>query len=49
MQDSEGNPIIRLTRQYVNWNYVGLVAGVLTVMVTIYNINNYYENIKKGV
>jgi hypothetical protein len=31
----------------VNWNYIGLVAGVLSVVVTIYNINRYWEEIHK--
>lgn len=32
---------------WVNWNYIGLAAGVLSVIVTIYNINKYWEEIKK--
>ena len=31
----------------VNWNYIGLVAGVLSVIVTVYNINKYWEEISK--
>lgn len=30
----------------VNWNYIGLVAGVLSIIVTAYNISRYYEEIK---
>lgn len=32
---------------WVNWNYLGLAAGVLSVLVTIYNINKYVDEIKK--
>lgn len=32
---------------WVNFNYIGLVAGVLSVIVTAYNINKYWEEIKK--
>jgi hypothetical protein len=32
---------------WVNWNYIGLAAGVLSVVVTLYNINKYWEEIKK--
>jgi hypothetical protein len=39
--------ITELTSQ-VNWNYIGLVASVLSIVVTIYNINNYYEEIQKA-
>jgi hypothetical protein len=32
---------------WMNWNYIGLAAGVLSVIVTVYNINKYWEEIKK--
>lgn len=32
---------------WVNWNYLGLAAGILSVIVTFYNINQYYEQIRK--
>jgi len=32
---------------WVNWNYLGLAAGLLSVIVTFYNINKYWEEIKK--
>ena len=32
---------------WVNFNYLGLAAGVLSVIVTLYNINKYWEEIKK--
>jgi hypothetical protein len=32
---------------WVNWNYIGLAAGILSVVVTFYNINKYWEEIKK--
>ena len=32
---------------WMNWNYIGLVAGVLSVIVTAYNISKYYEEIRK--
>lgn len=33
--------------EWVNWNYIGLIAGVLSVAVTLWNISNYYDEIKK--
>lgn len=33
--------------EWLNWNYVGLIAGVLSVAVTLWNISNYYNAIKK--
>jgi hypothetical protein len=32
---------------WMNWNYIGLAAGILSVVVTFYNINQYWEQIKK--
>lgn len=32
---------------WANWNYIGLAAGVLSVIVTFYNINNYWNQIRK--
>lgn len=32
---------------WLNWNYIGLVAGILSIVVTAYNISRYYEEIKK--
>jgi hypothetical protein len=32
---------------WMNWNYIGLAAGVLSVVVTFYNINKYWGEIKK--
>lgn len=32
---------------WVNFNYIGLAAGILSVVVTIYNINQYWDEIKK--
>jgi hypothetical protein len=32
---------------WVNWNYLGLAAGVLSVIVTVYNINRYWDEIRK--
>lgn len=31
---------------WVGWNYLGLIAGVLSVAVTMYNINSYWNQIK---
>ena len=31
---------------WVNWNYLGLAAGILSVIVTMYNINEYWKQIK---
>ena len=33
--------------EWINWNYLGLAAGILSVIVTFYNINRYYDEIKK--
>mgnify|MGYP001558327104 CR=1 FL=1 len=30
----------------VNWNYVGLAAALLSIVVTVRNINSYLEEIK---
>lgn len=32
---------------WVNFNYLGLIAGTLSIVVTLYNISKYYEDIKK--
>ena len=32
---------------WVNWNYLGLLAGVLSVIVTSYNISKYWDDIRK--
>lgn len=42
-------PTKKLEEMYswVNWNYLGLAAGLLSVVVTFYNINNYWKEIKK--
>lgn len=32
---------------WVNFNYIGLVAGVLSIVVTVYNINKYWDEIKR--
>jgi hypothetical protein len=33
---------------WMNWNYIGLAAGVLSVIVTVYNINKYWVEINKA-
>lgn len=33
---------------WVNFNYIGLAAGVLSVIVTVYNINKYWDEIRKA-
>ena len=33
---------------WVNFNYIGLAAGILSVVVTVYNINQYWYEIKKA-
>jgi predicted negative regulator of RcsB-dependent stress response len=33
--------------QWVNWNYLGLAAGVLSVIVTAYNIHQYWQQIQR--
>lgn len=39
----------RLSEMYsfMNWNYIGLAAGILSMAVTLYNINRYWEEIRK--
>jgi hypothetical protein len=32
---------------WMNWNYIGLAAGVLSVVVTVYNISKYWDEIRK--
>jgi len=32
---------------WMNWNYIGLAAGVLSVIVTLFNINRYWVEIKR--
>jgi hypothetical protein len=32
---------------WVNFNYLGLAAGILSIAVTLYNLNNYWEQIKR--
>jgi hypothetical protein len=32
---------------WMNFNYIGLAAGVLSVVVTVYNINKYWDEIRK--
>lgn len=32
---------------WVNFNYLGLAAGILSVIVTVYNINKYWDEIQK--
>jgi hypothetical protein len=31
----------------VNWNYIGIAAGVLSIVVAMYNVSRYYEEIRK--
>lgn len=40
--------ITKLDEDWLGWNYIGLAAGVLSVIVTMYNINKYWEKVKKG-
>jgi hypothetical protein len=32
--------------EWINWNYIGLAAGILSVLVTMYNINQYWKQIQ---
>lgn len=27
----------------INWNYIGIIAAALSIVVSIYNINEYIE------
>jgi hypothetical protein len=45
------NVIITTRKQveeYISWNWVGIAAGVLSILVASYNINQYYKELKKG-
>jgi hypothetical protein len=41
------NAKVKELTEWVNWNYMGLIAAVLSVIVTSYNISRYWEEIKK--
>ena len=32
---------------WMNFNYIGLAAGILSIVVTVYNINRYWDEIRK--
>lgn len=32
----------------VNWNYIGIMAGLLSIAVAVYNINEYVKKQKGG-
>lgn len=32
---------------WVNFNYIGLAAGILSIVVTVYNINRYWGELQK--
>lgn len=42
------NPFIRITKEYMNWNWVGLIAATFTLVVTARNLKQYYDAIRKG-
>lgn len=31
----------------INWNYIGIAAAILSILVSAYNINRYLEEQKK--
>lgn len=32
---------------WVNWNYMGLIAGIFSVVITLNNINVYWKQIEE--
>lgn len=42
-------PTKKLTELYswVNFSYIGIAAGVLSLIVTVYNLNKYLDDIKR--
>lgn len=32
---------------WVNFSYIGLAAGILSIIVSMYNISKYYQDIKE--
>lgn len=34
-------------KSYVNWNYIGIAAAILSVSVAVYNIYKYSEKISE--
>ncbi len=39
--------LTEIEKQYINWNYIGLAAGILTVLVSLYNVNTYLKKLRK--
>lgn len=33
-----------LAEEYVNMNYLGIVAGILSIVIAGYNINQYFQS-----
>ena len=33
--------------EHLNWNYIGIAAGVMSVIVAIYNIAEYTKKLKE--
>jgi len=39
---------VKKLEEFVNWNWLGLAAGLLSVVVTFYNIKQYTAALRKG-
>jgi len=39
---------LKRAQEMVNFNYVGIAAAILSIIVAGYNINQYYKTIRKG-
>jgi len=33
--------------EHINWNYIGIVAGIMSVIVAFYNIFEYTKKLKE--
>ncbi len=39
---------VKRMEQFVNWNWIGLIAAGLSVLVTAYNIKQYTDALRRG-
>lgn len=44
---SKKSIIMKLDEDWLGWNYIGFAAAVLSVIVTAYNINQYWKKISQ--
>lgn len=43
-----GDKLSALEQKYINWNYLGIAAGVLVILVNLYNIRTYLQKVRKS-